>query len=175
MITAVIGTHVLCGLGAVTGGVTAMLTRKGSRRHRWAGRVWLIGLAGLCATAPILAALDWTHRWHLVLLGSLAALFAAFGYVSARRWPWSGRRTMHIAGMGGSFITALTAFYVDNGPRLPLWNLLPPITFWFLPAAVGAPVLIRAIRRHVRHRPRTAVASAGNPSRTAPADSPKRA
>lgn len=175
MITAVIGAHVLCGLGAVTGGVTAMLTRKGSRRHRWAGRVWLIGLAGLCATAPILAALDWAHRWHLVLLGSLAALFAALGYVSARRRPWPGRRAMHVAGMGGSFITALTAFYVDNGPRLPLWNVLPPITFWFLPAAVGAPFLIRAIRRHARRRARTPVASAWKPNRTAAADDLKRA
>ncbi|WP_112274001.1 hypothetical protein [Lentzea terrae] len=28
--------------------------------------------------------------------------------------------------MGGSYIAMLTAFYVDDGPRLPLWQLLPP-------------------------------------------------
>ncbi|SFO35748.1 hypothetical protein SAMN04489713_105223 [Actinomadura madurae] len=39
--------------------------------------------------------------------------------------------------MAVSYITLLTAFDVDNGPRLPLWKLLPPITFWFLPAAIG--------------------------------------
>ncbi|WP_181663167.1 hypothetical protein [Actinomadura madurae] len=36
--------------------------------------------------------------------------------------------------MAVSYITLLTAF---DGPRLPLWKLLPPITFWFLPAAIG--------------------------------------
>ncbi|MDN5859247.1 MAG: hypothetical protein L0H84_11550 [Pseudonocardia sp.] len=32
--------------------------------------------------------------------------------------------------------------------RLPLWNLLPPAAFWFLAAAVGMPVLLRALHRN---------------------------
>jgi hypothetical protein len=61
--------------------------------------------------------------------------------------------------MSGAFITALTAFYVDNGPRLPLWNLLLPIAFWFLPSAVGLPLLIRALRPPRPPGCRSAVAS----------------
>jgi hypothetical protein len=49
--------------------------------------------------------------------------------------------------MALSYIAMLTAFYVDNGPRLPLWKLLPPTAFWFLPAAAGLPLLIRTLRR----------------------------
>jgi hypothetical protein len=40
----------------------------------------------------------------------------------------------------------LTAFYVDNGPHLPLWQLLPPIAFWTLPSLFGLPLLLRARR-----------------------------
>jgi hypothetical protein len=28
---------------------------------------------------------------------------------------------------------------------LPLWNMLPPLTFWFLPAAIGLPIITRAV------------------------------
>jgi hypothetical protein len=49
--------------------------------------------------------------------------------------------------MSMSYIAMLTTFYVDNGPRLPSWNLLPPLTFWFLPSAAGIPLLIRALHR----------------------------
>ncbi|MGI5132492.1 hypothetical protein ACQEVB_37205 [Pseudonocardia sp. CA-107938] len=153
MITVVVGIHVISGLTAVVAGVTAMLTRKGTRRHRRAGRVWLVALGGVCVTAPILASIDWAHRWHLVVLGTAAATLAAVGFLGARR-RWPGWRATHIAGMSCAFITALTAFYVDNGPRLPVWNLLPPIAFWFLPAAVGLPLLLRALHRHTGPRRR---------------------
>jgi uncharacterized membrane protein len=146
VVSIVVGAHVLCGLGAVTAGVVAMRTRKGSLRHRRAGRVWLVGLGGLCVTALVLASLDWAHRWHLAVLAVVAAGMAAVGFLGARR-RWRGWRAAHIVGMGGSFVAALTAFYVDNGPRLPVWNLLPPTAFWFLPAVIGLPVLLRALRR----------------------------
>jgi hypothetical protein len=41
----------------------------------------------------------------------------------------------------------LTAFYVDNGPKLPLWQLLPDIAFWVLPSLIGLPLIARAIAR----------------------------
>src|SRR5713226_5732494 len=40
----------------------------------------------------------------------------------APRWA-----RFHIVGMGLSYVLLLTAFYVDNGKNLPLWNRLPPI------------------------------------------------
>jgi hypothetical protein len=50
--------------------------------------------------------------------------------------------------MGLSYILLLTAFYVDNGKNLPLWNKLPQIAFWVLPAAAGIPFIVRALLRH---------------------------
>ncbi len=51
----------------------------------------------------------------------------------------------------------LTAFYVDNGLHLPLWDRLPTLTFWLLPSAIGAPVIARAIisTQHARGHPGT--------------------
>ena len=47
-------------------------------------------------------------------------------------------------GMATSYVALLTGFYVDNGPKLPLWDRLPPVSFWFLPSVVGVPLLVRA-------------------------------
>jgi hypothetical protein len=46
----------------------------------------------------------------------------------------------------------LTAFYVDNGPHRPLWDRLPTLAFWILPAAIAAPLITRAIIR-ARNKP----------------------
>jgi hypothetical protein len=72
---------------------------------------------------------------------------AAVGY-TARRIRWHGWLPHHITGMALSYTAMLTAFYVDNGPRLPVWKLLPPAAFWFLPTAIGLPPLIRALHHH---------------------------
>jgi uncharacterized membrane protein len=136
----VVAVHVASGIVAVVCGAGAMLTRKGSRRHRRFGRSYLLALAGLGVTAPVLAAVDWTHRWHLALLGALALASAALGF-AAIRIARPARLTVHLAGMGTAYIAMLTAFYVDNGPRLPLWDQLPAIALWLLPTVVGAPLL----------------------------------
>jgi hypothetical protein len=47
--------------------------------------------------------------------------------------------------MGIAYVAMLTAFYVDNGPHLPLWDRLPTLAFWLLPSAIGAPIIARAI------------------------------
>ena len=51
----------------------------------------------------------------------------------------------HFSGMGLSYIILLTAYYVDNGPRLPVWDRLPHIVYWVLPAAVGVPLILRSL------------------------------
>jgi hypothetical protein len=42
----------------------------------------------------------------------------------------------------------LIAFYVDNGKSLPLWKELPPAAYWLLPAAIGIPLIVRALLWH---------------------------
>ncbi len=50
--------------------------------------------------------------------------------------------------MGLSYVVMLTAFYVDNGPRLPLYDRLPVLAFWVVPSLIGLPLIARAFRRY---------------------------
>jgi hypothetical protein len=144
-----IGCHILAGLTAALAGAAAMLAPKRPGHHPRRGRTYLIALTIVVATGTTIALTNWAHLWHLAALGTTAAALAALGY-TARRIRYPGWLPVHITGMAGAYITMLTAFYVDNGPRLPLWNRLPPQSFWILPAMVGVPLVIRALRRHAR-------------------------
>lgn len=37
---------------------------------------------------------------------------------------------------------------MDNGKQLPVWKDLPAFTYWLLPFAVGAPIIMWALFRH---------------------------
>ena len=142
---AVLAIHVIAGLTAVTTGAIAALSRKGSPRHIRAGRGYYRAITVVFATAAILAAMRWRQDYYLLIIGTVAFTAATIGYQHRRR-----RRpgdTGHIAGMGASYVAMLTAFYVDNGPCLPLWDHLPTLAFWLLPWAIGVPVIARAIVR----------------------------
>jgi hypothetical protein len=135
--------HVGAGVIAVITGAIAAVTRKGSPRHVQAGRWFYRAIAVVFVTAVALTIMRWRQDFHLLIIGAAAFTAATIGYLHRRRrWPGD---TGHILGMGIAFVAMLTAFYVDNGPHLPLWDRLPPLTFWFLPAAVGAPVITRAV------------------------------
>jgi hypothetical protein len=142
---AFLSAHVLAGLTAVTTGAVAALSRKGSPRHIRAGRWYYRAITVVFATATILAALRWRQDYYLFLIGAVAFTAATIGFQHRRRHRPGD--TGHIAGMGTSYVAMLTAFYVDNGPHLPLWDHLPTLAFWFLPAAIGAPIIARAILR----------------------------
>ena len=89
----------------------------------------------------------WSHDYHLFLLGALS-FGAAFAGRAARRYRWQTRVDMHIVAMGASYVAMLTAFYVDNGPFLPLWRSLPHAAYWIVPSAVGLPLIARALAKY---------------------------
>jgi uncharacterized membrane protein HdeD (DUF308 family) len=153
--------HVLAGLTAVVEGAAAALARKGSHRHIRAGRLFYRTITVVFATATALAVMRWRQDYHLVVIGAVAFTAATIGYLHRKRHRPGD--TGHIVGMGVGYVAMLTAFYVDNGPHLPLWDRLPPLTFWFLPAAIGAPIIAHAVlaarRRAQRAENRTQAVS----------------
>jgi hypothetical protein len=142
---AILAVHVIAGLTAVITGAAAALARKGSPRHIQAGRWYYHAITAVCATATALAAMRWSQDWYLFILGTVAFTAATVGVLHRRRHRPGD--TGHIAGMGIAYTAMLTAFYVDNGPHLPLWDRLPTLAFWFLPAAIAGPLITRAILR----------------------------
>jgi len=144
---ATVGVHVLLGLTCTITGLIAMLSPKRPGRHPRFGSIYFWCLAGVLVTVSALAAVRWSQDYHLFILGALAFAAAYFGR-RARRERWRNWVKLHITGMGTSYVLLLTAFYVDNGKNLPLWRDLPPIAFWFIPAAIGVPLIFRALWWH---------------------------
>lgn len=132
--------HVTAGLTAVLAGATTALARKGSPRHIRAGHWFYRAITVVFATATALSVMRWRQDYDLFIIGAVAFTAATIGYQHRRH-----RRgdTGHIAGMGIGYAAMLTAFYVDNGPHLPLWDRLPNLTFWLLPGAIATPIITR--------------------------------
>lgn len=135
--------HVSAGLTAVVTGAVAALASKGSPRHIRAGHWFYRAITIVFATAAILALMRWRQDYYLFIIGAVAVTAATIGYQHRRRHRPGD--TGHILGMGVGYTAMVTAFYVDNGPHLPVWDHLPTLAFWLLPSAIAAPLIARAV------------------------------
>lgn len=144
---AVIAIHVAAGLVCTVAGIVAMLAPKQPGRHPRAGAVYFWCLVVVFLTMTALTILRWPENNHLFALGCLSFAAGAVGR-RARRRRQPGWAPVHVTGMAVSYILLLTAFYVDNGPHLPLWRSLPPVAYWLLPSLIGVPLVWRVLRRH---------------------------
>ncbi|WP_327002181.1 hypothetical protein OHA72_44740 [Dactylosporangium sp. NBC_01737] len=144
---AALAVHVTAGVTAVVAGVLATTAPKRAGRHPKTGAVYLSATGVVFATATVMAALRWRHDRHLFAIAGVTLGLAMLGWWARRRRPrrWTA---WHGSAMAGSYIGLLTGFYVDNGPRLPLWDQLPHLLYWLLPAAVGIPVTWWALVRN---------------------------
>ncbi|HSY84795.1 MAG TPA: hypothetical protein VK807_23725 [Gemmatimonadaceae bacterium] len=142
-----VGIHILCGLACIVTGIVAMLSDKRPGRHPTFGTIYYWCLAVVFVTATALSAMRWAEDYYLFILGALSFSSAVLGR-TARRRRWRNWATVHISGMGMSYVLLLTAFYVDNGKNLPLWRYLPTLAYWLLPSAVGLPLIGWALLRH---------------------------
>jgi peptidoglycan/LPS O-acetylase OafA/YrhL len=146
-----LGIHIAAGLTCVVSGAIAATARKRPGRHPRAGRIYLWGLSAVVVSATAMAVLRWPRDVHLLAIAIVAGALAVIGW-RARRRRWRRWVRWHATGVGGSYIALLTGFYVDNGPRLPLWDRLPTWAFWVLPTLIGAPLITLALRRFSRPR-----------------------
>lgn len=143
----IVAIHVVAGLVCAVAGVVAMLSAKRAGRHPLAGTVYYWSLLVVFLSMTALSVIRWPQDNELLVLGVLS-FGAAFVGRAARRRRRPGWLPVHVTGMSVSYIALLTAFYVDNGPNLPLWRAFPPLAFWILPSLVGVPILIRVLNRH---------------------------
>jgi uncharacterized protein YjeT (DUF2065 family) len=144
---AIIAIHIAAGIVCVVAGVFAMLAPKQPGRHPTAGTIYYWSLVVVFVTMSTLTILRWPADNALAVLGLGSFVAGSVGRRARQRmrpgWP-----TVHVTGMAVSFILLLTAFYVDNGPNLPLWRSLPHVTYWLLPSAIGLPLLAWALLKH---------------------------
>lgn len=146
-LTVVFGVHIPLGLACVGIGAMAMLSEKRRGRHSRFGTIYFWCLLALFASATMLSLVRWDENYHLFVLGAMSFARAWTGR-SALRQRWRHWARLHITGMGLSYVLMLIAFYVDNGKQLPLWKELPHFMYWLLPAAIGIPLIVRALLWH---------------------------
>jgi hypothetical protein len=139
-----VAVHVAGGVVAVVAGAGAGVAAKRPGRHPRRGNLYCAALSVVVVTAVVLVAGSPRPAWELLVLAAVSLVAARIG-VRANRRRGRYRPLVHIVGMSLSYVGLLTGFFVDNGPRLPLWDRLPGAWFWFLPGLVAAPVVARAI------------------------------
>src|ERR1700693_5083468 len=142
--------HILAGLTAgITGVVMFSLPKRRGSHQRWeTSYVWAYSVVFL--TVTILSVQQWKADAYLFFLAVLGYGLALGGY-AARRFGQEARVgdtlakqcvVVHIVGMIGSYVVLWTAFFVDNGHKIPGLNQLPPLTFWVLPSLIGLSFLV---------------------------------
>lgn len=159
-----LGVHVAAGATCVILGALAALSRKRAGRHPRAGTAYLYGITVVFVTATVMAGIRWEQDAHLFVIAAVTFGLAILGWRVRRSRPahWLA---WHGTAMAGSYIALLTGFYVDNGPQLPLWDRLPHVTYWLLPAVIGVPITWRALVRNgaLTRRPTSAARIVGPP------------
>lgn len=128
------GVHVAAALLALVAGTYIMATPKGTRRHRWVGRMYVGSMVVLLATAfRIYFLFGRFGIVHWGALGSVCTLLVGIGAIALRpvlrawlRW--------HYLGMGASVLSLYAAFLVES-----TYRFFSPAYFWWVtlgPAAV---------------------------------------
>jgi uncharacterized membrane protein len=143
----IVALHIGVALIAVLSGLVAMLSPKRAGRHPQYGKVYFWSLLGVFGSASVLSFMRWAENYPLFIIGASAFAIALVARTAVRA-RWGAWPRIHLIGMGSSYVLLLIAFYVDNGKNLPLWRDLPPWSYWAIPAAIGAPLILRTLLRH---------------------------
>lgn len=147
MFLALVALHVCVALVCIATGLVAMLSPKRFGRHPRFGATYYWFLSVVFASATILSIIRWEDDKELFALAIASFATATLGR-AALRGRWRRWVRLHIAGMGASYVFLLIAFYIDNGKNLPVWRDLPTVSYWLIPSAVGAVLVIRALLFH---------------------------
>ncbi|MBJ8028554.1 DUF2306 domain-containing protein [Bacillus cereus group sp. N21] len=142
--------HILFGIICLISGAVAMSAKKRKGTHTEWGEVYHASYVVIFITAIILSILHWNEIAYLFYVALFSYSFAIYGYL-ARKRRWKNWIHHHIRGMLGSYIGAATALLVNIGNSIPILNLLPTLSFWFLPTLIGTPLTIMVIKKYKKH------------------------
>jgi uncharacterized membrane protein len=117
--------HVLFSVAALGFGTAITVSKKGTKKHLWLGRSYLIMMLGLNGSAFLTYELFGRFGpFHWLALASLATLCA--GYVPAI-FRWKNWLETHAYFMAGSFVGLIAAAIAEIAPRIPGWSFGPAV------------------------------------------------
>ncbi|MDQ3476757.1 MAG: hypothetical protein M3492_10615 [Actinomycetota bacterium] len=146
--TVILALHIAMGVVGVAFGPFA-IAEVARGRVNWLTSGYHLSVAGVCASAVGLAALDPARLWWFVLIAAGSYFFAARAMrdIRSARVQWQGRA---VRGFGGAYIALWTAVVVVSLPAQPL--------LWAIPTAIGIPALEWFATRIVRRLPTQSIA-----------------
>ena len=131
--------HIVSGAAALAlGAGTLLASARGYATREPLLIAYLWAVFATCVTATVLALLEWSRLWWIVLLALLSSILAVAGYVAVRR---GGPKWVVAHGLGGSYIALVTALLVVSAGDI---STTAEIFAWILPTAVGVPLILRA-------------------------------
>ncbi|WP_410982726.1 DUF2306 domain-containing protein [Bacillus cereus] len=142
--------HILFGSICLISGAISMSAKKRKGTHTEWGEVYHASYVVVFITAVILSILHWNEIAYLFYVALFSYSFVIYGYL-ARKRRWKNWIHHHIRGMLGSYIGAVTALLVNVGNYIQILNLLPKLSFWFLPTLIGTPLIISVARKYRKH------------------------
>jgi uncharacterized membrane protein len=127
--------HVVAALLALVSGTYILATPKGTRRHRWVGRVYAVSMAVLLLTAfRIYFLFGRFGIIHWGAVGSVFALVVGVGAVALRPVV-QGWLRWHYLGMGASVTGLYAAFVIES-----TYRFFPLAYFWWITLGLAAVV-----------------------------------
>ena len=140
--------HLIVAVAALVAGTVVVLTTKGTRRHVISGRVYLLTMLAVNASAFMIYELySGFGLFHWAATFSLITVLA--GYVSARRRNpgWKIRHAYFMSGSYVGLLAALAAELLTRTPWMPfLWAVGVASAFVMV---IGLYVMFRVIPRLV--------------------------
>ena len=112
--------HLLTAIAALLIGALVLFARKGTRRHRWLGRTYLVSMLALNFSAlMIYEVFDGFGVFHWLALLSLASVLGGYQAVW-RKFP--GWKVPHAHFMVGSYVGLVAATVAEVASRVPGWS-----------------------------------------------------
>ncbi|QKZ13321.1 hypothetical protein [Spirosoma sp. KUDC1026] len=137
--------HLLAALLAMTTGTYILFTRKGTARHRFVGRIYIVSMVLLLVTAfQIYYLFGRFGIIHWGAVGSVSTLLMGVGVIGLRA-HFSSWLQWHYLGMGASVTGLYAAFVVES-----TYRLFQPAYFWWI--TLGAANAVFAIGAFLLYR-----------------------
>ncbi|MCZ6640007.1 MAG: DUF2306 domain-containing protein [Gammaproteobacteria bacterium] len=112
--------HVLSAITAMLAGTAVMLVRKGTNRHLWVGRSYVVMMLATNASAMMIYELFGRFGpFHWMVLASSASWLAGYVVVWRRKKGW---RYQHAYFMAGSYVGLMAAAAAEVATRVPGWS-----------------------------------------------------
>jgi uncharacterized membrane protein len=138
--------HLAIALLAIVSGTLVLLSRKGTRRHRWLGRAYVCAMIGVNLTAfSIYELFGGFGLFHWMALASLLTVLGGYIPARSRKPGWKTRHAYFMAGSYVGLIAALAAEILTRTPWLAFEHAVAVASFVVI--SVGLVLMFRMIPR----------------------------